>query len=1033
MEFRNLLLWSATSALFAAVLALFAAPAQAGWGTGWGNSSMVAQNVGVNGGGGTAILDDGTTFAVWNQGEIWVREYDPLTGWAGQTQVSTGAGSIGEYGMGVSDRNTLFVFWQRGYDVWVRHYSRGVGWSIEDVAVDQDRPIVHWVGLLADPGGNATLVYTVGDPGSRSVWLRQYINGSGWASADSVSNTTDDAFGGAAVPDGAGGVLLAWYQTNATNSTTTVWTRSRMPGAGWSNASSMYSAGTDSVGDLHLAINAAGAGALGFTVRNSTIQTLRVLLLRPGSGWSAAEVLPPNASDWAFYPSLAVEPGGNVTVVWTQGAGAATVQAAMYNPTSGWAPPVIASAPGYGGDVGGVVADGAGNFLVFWRHEGYAPGVRWFARDRGWLEWTVIPGDGFAQKYGGSASAAGAARAVVLWRTYGDDLRATFSLPPFDYDPPTVDAGPNRGAVLDETVFFIATFNDTHPSFPLRLSFIWTFSYYQSPDKVLYGQGSTFVFHVPGVYAVSLVLVDAAGNIANDSFNLDVRDVVPPTIVLHGDFSAFGGQLVHIDADTYDDDARWPYSPYQNWTFLYNGTTTVLTYRHTTFTFWVVGNYSVAINASDLSGNVASATLNIIIVPPDTIAPAAVAGVNTTAVAGVPVPFNGTATDDDPTFPLGATCGWTFDYNGSAQNLTGSNASFVFWVEGAYDVRFYCVDFWGNLGESTMVLTIERPDKQAPVVSAGPDADVNQGTTVSFAGSATDNDPSFPTGAAFWWRFSYNGTNYNISGTDFAFGFVIPGTYRAVLSARDGWGNVGTDEREVVVRDTESPVVPSRGDLIAYVGDTVTFDSNATDNDPAFPGPGSIRWNFQYNGSPVSLPGDLDFAFEYAGTYNLTLVVADAAGNTVTRTFIVKIVKRDFSPPSVDLYADPSTVHAGDVVRFVGTALDSGALIEDEAAFSWTITGNGTTTTLSGSKPSFRFTEPGTYRVTLRVKDDAGNEGNRSLSIIVLPLASESLTSSTLPLIIVAIGVAGAAAAAVVVLRRRKREQPGGPPLTPPP
>jgi len=227
---------------------------------------------------------------------------------------------------------------------------------------------------------------------------------------------------------------------------------------------------------------------------------------------------------------------------------------------------------------------------------------------------------------------------------------------------------------------------------------------------------------------------------------------------------------------------------------------------------------------------------------------------------------------------------------------------------------------------------------------------------------------------------------------------VAPGTYVVTLWVRDAWGNLGSDTRTVVVRppDTVAPIVQPITDKTINVGTVLHVTAQASDNSANFATTGNYTWTFTYNNATVTLYGDtFDFLFELHGDYTVTLVVKDGAGNSAApRTFAVHVIIPDTTAPSiVSATVDKATINAGETVHFAAAATDNGANLTDTTAFSWTFTYNGSTRTLTGPTPSFKFDVAGTYTVTLKVTDAAGNSANQTLTVTV----NESPGTSTTP------------------------------------
>ncbi len=546
----------------------------------------------------------------------------------------------------------------------------------------------------------------------------------------------------------------------------------------------------------------------------------------------------------------------------------------------------------------------------------------------------------------------------------------------------------------------------------------------------LVGETAAYNFTRPGIFTVMLTARDGSGNTAWHVFTVTVLDTTAPAVSAGPDFFALGGSVVNFSATLSDDDVGFPGNATVAWTFAYNGTPVTLSGAAAQFTFWTVGTYTVTLNVTDAAGNWALDTVTVTVTSPDTVTPTVDAGPDRTVDAGAAVDFNGTATDNDLNFPLGATCGWTFSYNGTPEAFSGSNFTFTFWTLGTVDLLHFCLDFWGNLGQDTVTITVDRPDKLAPVADAGPDVTVDAGTAIAFAGSATDNDPAFDSVATYWWLFTYAGAPQNLSGPTPSFTFDEAGDYTVTLFARDGWGNVGSDTMavHVLVPDTTAPVIVALPDQALSPGTWLNISATVTDGDPTFPSTGNLSWTLTFAGAPVEQSGAaFSFFFGTAGEFVVLFTARDAAGNAASRSLVVRVAVPDTTAPTVTASATPTTVEAGSRVSFAGSAADRGVALLEPRLFNWSFTYNGTPVTLPGASAEFTFAFPGLYLVNLTVRDLAGNVGFANVTVTVTEPAPPPPTTAggdLTPLLIAALLVVGGAAAYAITRRRGPAEEP---------
>ncbi|NIP33830.1 MAG: hypothetical protein GWN18_02735, partial [Thermoplasmata archaeon] len=138
-------------------------------------------------------------------------------------------------------------------------------------------------------------------------------------------------------------------------------------------------------------------------------------------------------------------------------------------------------------------------------------------------------------------------------------------------------------------------------------------------------------------------------------------------------------------------------------------------------------------------------------------------------------------------------------------------------------------------------------------------------------------------------------------------------------------------------------------------------------------------WTFTYANTPVELEGETAlFPFLLIGSYEITLEVEDAWGNTDTNTTMVHIT--DLTEPSADAGEDVEA-GMGDAFSLNGSASSDNGII---VSWEWHIDPNGLDRVLEGVTATFAIEEAGEYPVVLRVTDEAGNWDIDDMVVTVL-------------------------------------------------
>lgn len=271
-----------------------------------------------------------------------------------------------------------------------------------------------------------------------------------------------------------------------------------------------------------------------------------------------------------------------------------------------------------------------------------------------------------------------------------------------------------------------------------------------------------------------------------------------------------------------------------------------------------------------------------------------------------------------------------------------------------------------------------------PVVDAGADLQVDEGTTAQLRGSASDPDGGTP--SLRWQQLS--GPSVALSGADGASpSFQAPAVeastvLRFSLTATDLGGRSARDEVQVTVRDlgpsNQPPSVSAGTDAAVDAASEVVLSGSASDADGRIV---SLRWT-QIAGPTVSLSGADTASARFVApapteptVLGFRLQATDDGGATGTDevSITVRAAPPANQPPVAQAGAD-QIVSEGASVRLQGSGSDSDGRV---VSFQWSQTA-GTAVSLSdASAPTPSFTAPAVDADTalefqLRVSDDDG-------------------------------------------------------------
>lgn len=152
----------------------------------------------------------------------------------------------------------------------------------------------------------------------------------------------------------------------------------------------------------------------------------------------------------------------------------------------------------------------------------------------------------------------------------------------------------------------------------------------------------------------------------------------------------------------------------------------------------------------------------------------------------------------------------------------------------------------------------------------------------------------------------------------------------------------------------------------------VTFDGSRSDDNIGIT---SYTWTFM-DETPQTLTGvSPTYTFANPGTYTVTLNVSDGAGHYATDTVAITVL--DVTNPVADAGFNKTIVVDTEVGFNASGSSDNVGIASYEWDFGDGFNGTGITAT-------HRYTNPGTYVITLTVRDAANNTSTDSITVTVL-------------------------------------------------
>lgn len=219
---------------------------------------------------------------------------------------------------------------------------------------------------------------------------------------------------------------------------------------------------------------------------------------------------------------------------------------------------------------------------------------------------------------------------------------------------------------------------------------------------------------------------------------------------------------------------------------------------------------------------------------------------------------------------------WKFTDDGSTAN--GASVQHTFQTGGDFAVSLTVADITGSTNTSSQTVHVNATALQPPNITSSP-ASPSSGETVFFTSTTTIGSNSRPI-VKYDWNFGDGATG---SGQSTNHVYAVEGTYTVVLTISDDQGHTGSNTAQISVVDTHaaftySPAIPTTATPVSFDASTTRPANGRTIV--------TYQWTFGDGKTGTGLTTSHTFA---AGTYTVTLIVTDSAGQTSTTSQTITV------------------------------------------------------------------------------------------------------------------------------------------------
>ncbi len=238
---------------------------------------------------------------------------------------------------------------------------------------------------------------------------------------------------------------------------------------------------------------------------------------------------------------------------------------------------------------------------------------------------------------------------------------------------------------------------------------------------------------------------------------------------------------------------------------------------------------------------------------------------------------------------------------------------------------------------------------------------------------------------SYEWDFDGDGRYDDAEGEVVEYEFTQEGTYEVSLRVTDNNGESATTTETIEagsVGGLRAIITPPLGEgEIYYIDEDYEFDGNLSQ----YRDQKIVKYKWDLGDGTKLESRTVDHSYDVAGTYEITLTVLDADGNSDETTLEITVVEEG-TPPGASIKTTPALSGGkvtGSVPLEVSFDGSSSTDVEDDIVdYEWDFDNDGEIDE-TGNKATYTYQETGSYEARLLVTDSAGNTDETTVNVEV--------------------------------------------------